>query len=95
MLKSLNLSDQSEIREVIDVDTALLQHDDAFRAQPHALNYRIKVELLELLDFKVIPHYDFRFGPFGVIASADECHYVLFVEHFNDAYAAVELPGQL
>ena len=94
-LKCLNLPYNREFRETVDVDTALLQNDDALFAHPYALNFSIKVELFELLHLLVVPHDDFCFGPLGVLASADECHYVLFVEHFNLAYAAVELPGQL
>ena len=94
-LKCLNLPYNREFRETVDVDTALLQNDDALFAHPYALNFSIKVELFELLHLLVVPHDDFCFGPLGVLASAYECHYVLCVEDFNDAYAAVELSRQM
>ena len=94
-LKSLYLSDNLKVREAVQVYTALLQHYYALRSHSDSLDLCIKVELLKFVDFKVVPHDNFSFGPFRVCTSSNKSHDILSVQHFNDANASMQLSAQL
>ena len=83
-----------ELRVAVDVNTALLQHYDALLAHFHALNLRIKDQLSEHQLILVVPHDDFRVGPLGVFAAADQGHFALRVAQLDHSYPAMQLSRQ-
>ena len=64
-------------------------------SQFYGLDLRIEDQLFYTLRLLIIPHDYFRFWPLGVLASADQGHYVLLIEQFNHSYAAVQLSTQM
>lgn len=95
LFKGFYLSNNREIWEAVQVYTALLHDNYTFRSHANALYLSIEIQLLKLVDLEIVPHNDFILGPLGVRTTADKCHYILSVEHFNDANTSMQLPAQL
>lgn len=95
MLVSIYLANEGKVRHPVKVDSVHDNDDYAFLPHPHTLNFRVVIQFLKLLHVLIVPHNNFVLGPLWILPTANERHYILFVQHLNYADTSKQVSLQL
>ena len=95
LLPCIDLANDRKLWNTVEVDFVGKENDYDFWAHADPFHVLIVVQLFKLVNFEVVPHDHFVFGPLGVRSSANEGHDVLSEEHLYESDSAVQVTRQL